>query len=84
MALSTLNSLLTTQYLRRGDGIIATPASRRAERLFGVTGSGRSLGLSAGVKLESVGSDYEPKRDTCIKAFVRLLAMQMPATVPGG
>ena len=84
MSLSTLNSLLTTQYLRRGDGIIAMPASRRAERVFGANGSGRSRCSSAGVKLESVGADYNPKLDTCIQAFVRLLAAQMPAAETGG
>ena len=28
------------------------------------------------IKLELVGRDYEPKRDTCLKAFIRLLAHQ--------
>eukprot|EP00966_Prymnesium_polylepis_P131872 3049485-Prymnesium_polylepis.1 len=36
MALSTLNHLLVNRYLKKGDDIFATPASRRAERLFGV------------------------------------------------
>ena len=34
LALSTLNFLLVRGYLRRGDGLIATPMSRRKERLF--------------------------------------------------
>ena len=42
MALSMLNHLLINRYLKQGDGILATPASRRAERLFGVNGRGRT------------------------------------------
>ena len=38
LALSTLNNLLVTQKLRRGDGPIQYPQSRRAERLFGEEG----------------------------------------------
>ena len=29
---------------------------------------------SSHVKLEKLGDDYDPKFDTCIKAFVRLIA----------
>ena len=29
--------------------------------------------LAAGIKLEKLGVDYEPRADTCVKAFVRLL-----------
>lgn len=76
MALSTLKNLLAQRYLRRGDGIIATPASRRKERLFGHAGAGRSSTYNGNVKLEKLrGSDYEPRLDTCIKAFVRLLSV---------
>eukprot|EP00966_Prymnesium_polylepis_P329047 7384802-Prymnesium_polylepis.1 len=50
MAVSTLNHLLVTKYLRKGDGIISTPASRRAERLFGANGTGRSKARRAGAK----------------------------------
>ena len=81
MALSVLNFLLAQQYLRRGDGIIATPDSRRKERLFGSSGNGRTSSRSVGIKLESVGATYVPREDTCIKAFVRLLAANaQPAT----
>ena len=73
MAISTLNKLLGQKYLRQGDGIIATPASRRTERLFGKFGSGRTKPKSLG-KLENLGSDYQPREDSCIKAFVCLLA----------
>ena len=79
MSLSTLKHLLVTQYLRRGDGIISTPAARRKTRLFGVHGAGRSTLGSSGVKTEVRGSDYDPKADTCIKAFIRLLALQSDA-----
>ena len=38
-------------------------------------GEGRSkLGRAAATKMEEVGGDYNPKEDTCIKAFVRFLA----------
>ena len=78
MAVSTLNHLLATKYLRKGDGIIATPASRRAERLFGETGTGRSSRRRRRAGAKSVeklmGHDYDPRGDTCIRAFVRLLA----------
>ena len=71
MALSTLKNMLSAQYLRRGDGIFATPASRRAARLFG---TGRLTRGSTGVKLEKLmGDGYEPALDTCVSAFVRLL-----------
>ena len=76
MALSTLNNLLATQYLRRGDGIVATPLSRRKEKLFGSTGSGRTRHLSTGIKIEKLDSDYNPRDDTCLEAFIRLLAVQ--------
>ena len=74
MALSTLRKLLATQYLRRGDGIITTPDARRKERLFGVSGTGRLTHGSRGVKLEKLrGNGYDPREDTCIAAFIRLL-----------
>ena len=79
VALSTLKHLLVTQYLRRGDGIVSTPESRRKERLFGEHGSGRTKLASAGVKCEVRGSNYDPKADTCLKAFVRLLAARSAA-----
>ena len=66
--------MLATQVLRRGDGIVATPDSRQKERLFGVHGSGRTKQLSSGIKLEKLrGPDYDPRTDSCIKAFVRLM-----------
>lgn len=75
MAISTLKKLMVGRYLRRGDGIIATPESRRKERLFGETGTGRGTRLLANVKLERLrGPDYSPRLDTCLKAFVRLIS----------
>ena len=60
--------------LRRGDGVIAAPDSRRKQRLFGVHGRGRTKDLANGIKLEKLLTpDYDPRSDTCITAFVRLL-----------
>ena len=80
MALSTLRKLLSKGYLRRGGGVACTPAARRAERLFG---QGRTKAERAGAcKIELLGQDYDPRQDTCIKAFVRLLAQQAPSPAP--
>ena len=73
-AKSVLRTLLGRQQLRRGDGIVTMPASRRNERLFGVTGTGRATLASIGIKLENMGKDYNPREDTCVKAFVRQMA----------
>ena len=78
-ALSTLNKLLAANMLRRGNGLYTTPASRRKERLFGVTGSGRTSARRAGVKLENLAVDYRPQLDTVLKAYVRLLAVRAEA-----
>ena len=81
MALSTLRHLMITQKLRRGDGPdgVVMPDCRRNERLFCT--AGRTSYRSSGVKLEKLGEDYEPCEDTCIKAFVRLLALVAAAAV---
>ena len=71
--ISTLRKLLGAATLRRGDGVIALPESRRRERLLGV---GRTKLASKWVKSEVLHSDYNPRLDTCIKAFVRALAAQ--------
>ena len=47
---------------------------RRRERVFGATGSGRSKGLSTGIKIEKLGADYDPREDTVLRALVRMLA----------
>ena len=67
-----LRKLLGASTLRKGDGVIALPDSRRRERLLQ---AGRTK-LTSKVKLETLRSDYNPRLDTCIKAFVRLLAAQ--------
>ena len=77
MALSTLNHLLVSRYLQNGDGIFATPVSRRAERLFGVHATGRASHARSGDKLSKMLAGdawYDPRKDTCVKAFVRLMA----------
>ena len=74
MAISTLRKLLGTQYLRRGDGILSTPDARRKERLFGETGPGRLYSAGTGMKKFAEKDAYQPCDDTCLKAFVRLLA----------
>ena len=45
------------------------PTRRRERMLEG----GRSRGKRVGVKLERVGSDYNLRNDSCIKAYVRLM-----------
>ena len=70
MAISTLKRLLGAQMLRRGDGILALPDSRRKERLL----AGRTSLATTLVKLEKLDQSYNPRHDTCLKAFVRLLA----------
>ena len=69
MSISTLQHMLTQKYLRRGDGIIAVPASRRAERIFGAHGPGRSKVLQLG-KLESVDAEYSPRNATYVSRHV--------------
>ena len=80
MALSIMNNLLVTQRLRRGDGPISYPKSRRAERLFGE--EGRTKRRSSHIKLEKLADavDYDPRHDTVIKALVRLMAAAAAAS----
>ena len=73
--ISTLRKLLGAKTLRRGDGVIALPESRLRERLLGV---GRTKLPAKWVKIEVLERDYNPRRDTCVKAFVRGLAAQNP------
>ena len=70
MAVSTMNNLLVTQKLRRGDGPIVYPKSRRAERLFGE--EGRTKRRSTHIKLEKLSDDYDPRSDSVIKVLVCL------------
>ena len=72
MAISIMRHLLMQNVLRRGDGLHQVPDSRRTERLLGE--QGRTKLLSSGIKLEKLGAEYNPREDTCVKAFVRMLA----------
>lgn len=83
MARSTLQKLLGQKALQTGYNIedlcIHGIESRRRERVFGESGSGRSKWLSEGVKVEQLHGDYDPCGDTCLAAFVRLMAAQASA-----
>ena len=74
MAIYTLKNMLVGQLLRRGDGVISFPVSRRHDRLFAAGGAGRTKVMSSSIKIEKLDAGYDPLDDTCIKAFVRLLA----------
>lgn len=80
MSISTLQNLSACQYLRRGDGIVAFEDSRRKERLFGMLG--RTKPMPVGDNEAKRNAEYNPLTDTCIKAFVRLLAEMPAATDP--
>ena len=71
MAVSTLHSLLTQQYLRRGDGIASIPDSRRKVRLFQ---QGRTKLRSAGNSAADRACEYDPRSQTCLEAFVEFVA----------
>ena len=64
VTIATLRHLILTQTLRRGDGLYVIPDSRRTERLFG--DAGRTKLVSAGIKLENLGKDYDPREDSCL------------------
>jgi hypothetical protein len=84
-ALSTLRKLLGKRYLTQGDGIWATPLSRQKERLFGETGTGRTSAkraLQSCAAQPSSEADINPREDSCISAFVRLLAAEATAAHP--
>ena len=72
-ALSVLRKLLGVSYLRQGDGLFSTPESRRKDRLFG-DGGRTSRGRACKVKMLGADGGYKPQEDTCLRAFVRLLA----------
>ena len=71
MALSTMKHMLMQSALRRGDGLFKVPASRQHDRLFG---QGRTKLHTYKVKLENLGADYDVRKDSSIKAFVRMIA----------
>ena len=67
-------SVEATQILCRGASEVAViAASRVAEHVFGADGPGRSKGLSTGLHISQLGGEYNPRLDSCISAFVRLL-----------
>ena len=73
MALSTFRKVEAVQILRRGaGGDVQMPASRVSERVFGEGGPGRSKALSTGLHMSQLGSEYDPRADTCLAAFARL------------
>ena len=73
-AVTTLTTLLMKGYLRRGDGMFSFAACRRTERLFGDSGKGRSKALKFEGTAVMIGPQYDPQQDTCLAAFMRLLA----------
>ena len=84
-ALSTLRKLLGQRYLSQGDGLWATPLSRQKERLFGDTGTGRTSrkrALRSCAAQPCSEADINPQEDSCISAFVRLLAAEAAAACP--
>eukprot|EP00965_Chrysotila_dentata_P200312 6179908-Pleurochrysis_carterae.AAC.1 len=60
MALSILKNLLATQQLRMDEGPATVPESHRNERLFGVTGSGRTKLCFAGARILKLDQEYFP------------------------
>ena len=73
MALSTFRKVEAVQILRRGaGGDVEMPASRVSERVFGEGGPGRSKALSTGLHMSQLGSEYDPRADSCLAAFARL------------
>ena len=72
--LSSLKKCEARQQLRRGTASgESIPASRVAERVFGAGGPGRSKNLSTGIHIENLGSMYDPRMDSCLAAFARML-----------
>ena len=72
-AISTCKKVDAVQVLRRGASELASiPESRQRERLFGVEGPGRTKALSTGPSLARLGDGYDPRCDSCVRAFARL------------
>ena len=67
--------MLAGKALRTGYGIedlrVGGIESRRRERVFGESGSGRTKGLSTGIKIEKLGAEYEPRDDSMTHACAR-------------
>ena len=76
-SVSILTHLLSTGYLRRGDGLYTMPDSRRSERLFGDNARGRT----SNIKLEvPQAPGYKPEKDSCVRALALILAMRATNT----
>ena len=76
---------LTTPHIQTTGALRHT--SDNHDRLFGSAATGRTSRKSLGVKLEHWfdGDEYEVEQDSCLKAYVRLIAgraehMQQEAT----
>ena len=73
-AISAFKKIDARATLLRGTSeVAAMPESRVRERLFGEGGPGRSKALSTGLHLSQLGGMYDPRCDSVVKAFVRLL-----------
>ena len=68
-ALSLLNNLLATAYLRQGDGVYVVPDHRRRERLL--NGTGRLTLQSTGVKLEKLDAANPPQMSHMTQPLIR-------------
>ena len=74
IALSIFRKLNARAVLRRGTSeTVAIPASRDAERVFGVSGPGRSKRLPTGPSVAQLRIGYDPRSDSCVSAFVRIM-----------
>ena len=78
MAMSTLAKMLGRKALEVGEAVLqglGIEPTKRAERVFGATGPGRSKLMHAGQKHSLIASqaEYDPRKDTCLEAFVRLI-----------
>ena len=73
--------MLATKELREGDGAYSTPDSRRNARLFGESGPGRSslAKLEIHAVMSFIGPTYDPAKDSCLEAFVRVLLARIEA-----
>ena len=76
LAISVLKKLLAMNYLREGSGVASIPDSRRRERLIQ---TGRlTLPMAPKLPVER-GGVYDPRSDSCLKAFVRKLSERAAA-----
>ena len=83
-ATSTLTKMLATSQLRAGDGMFSTPESRRSERLFGEKATGRSKAIKLEcLQCQECEGEYDPAQDSCLDAFMRMLAARASAGVRG-